>query len=97
MQLYMERIDVENDEYAAWDANGQPVTLSVQKPIWLKLIPNLEGGGPDLRASLRQFARNSGIQLSESEERLDPLRLHEVIEAKVPAKPKSFGIFRFRK
>ena len=38
MQRYMERIDVENDEYAAWDANGCALGLVVQEPAWLKVI-----------------------------------------------------------
>jgi hypothetical protein len=39
MQAYLELIDVENDEYQAWDANGYALDLLVGSPKseWLKL------------------------------------------------------------
>ena len=38
MQFHFERIDIENDEFEAWDANGNPLSMSVQAPaIWLVL------------------------------------------------------------
>jgi hypothetical protein len=39
MQGYMEPIDVENDEHAAWDSNGNLLCLSVSKPksVWLSV------------------------------------------------------------
>ena len=37
MQHRLERIDIENSEYVAWDSHGRPLRLSVQKPVWLKI------------------------------------------------------------
>lgn len=37
MQRDLEAIDIENAEYEAWDAEGHPVIMSVQKPYWLRL------------------------------------------------------------
>ena len=37
LQGQLERIDIENEEYEAWDAEGKPVIMSVQKPVWLRL------------------------------------------------------------
>jgi hypothetical protein len=36
----LEQIDVENEEYQAWDATGLPLKLSVQRSNeWLRLEP----------------------------------------------------------
>ena len=82
MQGYLERIDVENDEYAAWDANGCRVSLLVQEPAWLKVVPGSESGLPNLRDSLKRFAQARNVNLTESEQRLAPLALYEAITAK---------------
>jgi hypothetical protein len=37
MERQLEAIDIENEEYEAWDAEGRPVIMSVQKPHWLRL------------------------------------------------------------
>ena len=39
MQAYLEPMDVENDEYQAWDANGHALEIIVGSPKseWLKL------------------------------------------------------------
>lgn len=37
MERQLEAIDIENEEYEAWDAAGRPVIMSVQKPHWLRL------------------------------------------------------------
>ncbi len=92
MQGYLERIDVENNEYAAWDANGRPASLLVQEPVWLKVAPGPEGGGPDLRDSLRRFAESHRVRLTADEQRLAPLALYETISAKGGTKRKTAGI-----
>lgn len=40
MQRYLEPIDIENGEYAAWDRNGNVLRLSVSKAksVWLKIV-----------------------------------------------------------
>jgi hypothetical protein len=40
MQSYLEAIDVENEEYEAWDFEGRVVKLIVadHKPEWLNLV-----------------------------------------------------------
>jgi hypothetical protein len=52
MQGYLEAIDVENNEYEAWDSCGRCLELSVGKPKseWLKMVLT-EG-----QASEREFA-----------------------------------------
>jgi len=52
MQGYMEAIDVENDEYEAWDATGRLIQLSVgsSKSQWLQIVTK------DERASNENFA-----------------------------------------
>lgn len=55
MQNDFERIDVENDEYEAWDANGVPLSLSVQQPIWLRVEPH------GLSEAARTRSSNRGV------------------------------------
>lgn len=81
MQRNLERIDVENDEYAAWDANGQSVRLVVQEPSWLNVVPALESALPDLRNSLERFARARLVNLTD-EQGLAPMDLYEAIITK---------------
>ena len=40
MQQHLEAIDVENEEFEAWDARGQSVKLEVGEPKseWLKIV-----------------------------------------------------------
>lgn len=35
VQFFCEKIDIENEEYEAWDSEGRPVKMSVQKPVWI--------------------------------------------------------------
>jgi len=96
MQGYLERMDVENDEYAAWDANGHPVTLVVQEPTWLKVIPASEKGAPDLPHSLKSFAEARRVVLTDTERELTPVALYELIIAKGGIGRRPAGIFRSR-
>src|SRR5579863_10542041 len=67
LQVQVERIDIENQEYEAWDRNGLPVCLRLQDPpIWIKLEFSTEGFAADrLRHALREFANSVGVELSD--------------------------------
>src|SRR5947207_84501 len=66
MQHALEKIDVENQEYEAWDRHGTPVELIVEEPIWLKVVPASEKKDDRLlRDALFQFAQAVGVQLPE--------------------------------
>jgi len=39
LQSDVEKTDVENEEYEAWDTNGMSVRLEVQNPVWLRTTP----------------------------------------------------------
>jgi hypothetical protein len=56
MQAYMEPIDVENDEYGAWDRDGYLLRLSVTEPksAWLHIVKT-EG-----QANEQEFSRLKG-------------------------------------
>jgi hypothetical protein len=67
IQNHLERIDVENQEYEAWDSNGIEVALSINEPAWLVLTPRPDGKGPnELRAAVLCYARSVDVSLSES-------------------------------
>src|SRR5690349_19580031 len=62
MQHQLEAIDIENEEYRAWDADGVALELGTQKPVWISLGDK----GPDLQslvAALSAFATSKGIEL----------------------------------
>jgi hypothetical protein len=67
MQYDFEEVDVENEEYEAWDAAGTPLHLSVQKgPEWLRVEP---GGTPaprQLADAIREFARVEAVPIESS-------------------------------
>ena len=67
MQNDLEQIDVENEEYEAWDALGTPLQLSVQKGAeWLRVEP---GGAPapgQLADAIREFARLEAVPVESS-------------------------------
>ena len=65
MQRNVERIDVENQEYEAWDSNGVEVQLLIQEPVWLSLVSRPEGKGPaELLDAVNQYARSARISIS---------------------------------
>lgn len=67
IQYQLERIDVENQEFEAWDSSGTEVVLSVNEPVWLALMLRPDGRGPDeLRAAVLRYARSVGVSVSES-------------------------------
>jgi hypothetical protein len=58
MQHDFERIDVENDEYEAWDPSGLPLKLSVQKPVWLRIESmGITAKPRELADAIRKFAK----------------------------------------
>jgi hypothetical protein len=98
MQSYMERIDVNNNEYAAWDATGHVLSLVVQEPVWLKVVwASQHVDGPDLSDSLKRFAQLREVILADDESRLDPVALYNAIAAKSRGQRKLSGLFRPRK
>ncbi len=68
MQREFERIDVENEEYEAWDANGVPLSLSVQEPVWLRVEAQSSGAKPvELANAIMRFAQAVGIEVDLSD------------------------------
>jgi hypothetical protein len=65
LQGHIEKIDVENEEYEAWDKDGLPVQIKLQEPaLWIKVEPSAEDREPDqLRHALLEFAKSVGVQL----------------------------------
>jgi len=37
IQYQFEKIDIENEEYEAWDSDGKLVEMRVQKPVWISV------------------------------------------------------------
>jgi hypothetical protein len=67
LQRDVEQIDVENDEYEAWDANGVRISLSIQKPLWLKVELIDDTPLPDeLAAAILEYAHMQGIACERS-------------------------------
>jgi hypothetical protein len=62
LQKHLEAIDIENEEYRAWDAEGQALELGTQKPIWIRI----EEKGKDLESLIRAltaFAAYKGVEV----------------------------------
>jgi hypothetical protein len=58
MQGCFEQIDVEYEEYEAWDAAGMRLRLSVQKSSdWLRVEPTTESEPKQLAKAISEFAR----------------------------------------
>ena len=78
MEDYLEAIDVENEEFEAWDVNGERLRLEVVKKSdhWLKIertgIADMSG----LRSAVHKYAQTSGVPASE----LDTLSPVEAVE-----------------
>jgi hypothetical protein len=64
IQRELERIDVENQEYEAWDSDGLEVVLSVREPMWLNLTVRTDGRGVnELRAAVIRYARSVSVAI----------------------------------
>jgi hypothetical protein len=74
MQNHIEQIDVENNEYEAWDADGIRLVLSVRAlPQWLRI--EAAGGTPEpaaLADAIKQYAYTAEVQAD-----LSPLERHD--------------------
>jgi hypothetical protein len=64
MQRDFEHIDVENQEYEAWDATGLPLQLSVQKPVWLRIESTDKAAKPrELTDAIHEFAKLQDVHV----------------------------------
>ena len=86
MQKQLERIDVENNEYLAWESGGRPIAMVVEEPLWLRLEPKSEE--PDMAGlwgALQSFAESRGVKLKGDHQNMSPLALYDQIIAQKPA------------
>jgi hypothetical protein len=65
LQSQVEKIDIENEEYEAWDKDGRPVGLKLQETeIWIGLEALSDNPAPEqLRRALLEFAKSIEVQL----------------------------------
>jgi hypothetical protein len=87
MQSQLEKIDVENNEYEAWDRNGNPLALGVQKPTWLRIEASNESS-TTLRDALLKYGKSVGVQLTDDKAN-DFVEALKTIEATHSEKPRS--------
>ncbi len=89
LECAVEQIDIENNEYKAWDSDGNALVLGVQKPSWLRV----ELSEPDesgLRTAVLEFASSLGIPRDQTDDA--PIaRILAEIGNQLGAKPK--GLF----
>jgi hypothetical protein len=91
MQYAMERIDVENEEYEAWDAHSRPLKLKVEEPLWLQVEQGEER--PDeagLRSHVVYFSKLQGVALDLNDETQTTLAIYEKIMAKKTQRRQKF-------
>ena len=63
-KMHFEQIDVEYEEYEAWDATGIRLRLSVQKSSdWLRVEPTTESEPDQLAKAITEFARLQGVDV----------------------------------
>ena len=66
-QSFFEPIDIENDEYEAWDAAATPLALSVKsKPNWLGIEPAGTPQPEQLTRALANFAWRAEVEIEPS-------------------------------
>jgi len=65
LQRQLEEIDVENNEYLAWDRFGAPLKLGVQKPMWITVEAAAPDDGASLKDCLGKYARSLGLNPTE--------------------------------
>lgn len=85
MQKQLERIDVENAEYLAWESGGRPIRMAVQEPLWLKLecsAPEPDTTG--LFSALKKFAESRGVKVDAGDQNTSSLAFYEKIIAQSP-------------
>ncbi len=93
MQKRLEQIDIENHEYEAWDSQGVPIELGIQKPVWLKLKPVVTGNKDQLKRALTEFAAVLGVELDPESTNKNFEDLFEQILAKEKQQKSSKGVF----
>jgi hypothetical protein len=83
MRHYVERIDVENQEYLAWDANERPIRMTVAGAfgLWLEPVAASKPDKAGLMSALRHFAEIRGVQLGVEDHEESPALLYEKIMA----------------
>lgn len=65
LQYHTERIDIENNEYDAWDSKGTLINMFVQEPVWIRLeSARLDDDG--LRNAIRVYASQRKIEVDET-------------------------------
>jgi hypothetical protein len=85
MQKQLERIDVENAEYLAWESGGCPIRISAQESLWLNLECDATGADTaGLFNALKKFAGSRGVQVDTGDQNTPPLALYERIIAQSP-------------
>ena len=85
MQKQLERIDVENEEYLAWESSGRPIRMAVEEPLWLKLESKAaEADTVGLFSTLRKFAESRRVKLEAGDQNTPPLALYEKIIGQSP-------------
>jgi hypothetical protein len=68
LQYDLEQIDVENDEYEAWEANGFRISLGIQKPLWLKIELIDDKPLPtELATAISEYAHKQGLFFQSSD------------------------------
>jgi hypothetical protein len=65
LQYHTERIDIENNEYDAWDTKGTSINMFVQEPIWIRL-ESAKSDDEGLRKAIRAYARQRDIKVDET-------------------------------
>lgn len=64
IQKELERQDIENREYDAWDCNGLPLNLKVQPPVWLNI--EAQSSEPQLgrlAEALKKYGSTVGVEV----------------------------------
>jgi hypothetical protein len=92
MQSDIEKIDVENGEYDAWDVAGTPLAMRVEEPAWLRLEPSASPQPPQLATAITEFAGRAGVEvdtaaLSRQEFAIALEHTREMVRANWRAKP----------
>lgn len=77
LQRHLERIDVENGEYLAWDSTGHPLRLRVQEPVWLDVTSAAERDHMSVHDALNAFAASLGVPPPRDAIKQDPIELHD--------------------
>lgn len=86
---HLEEIDIQNDEYLFWDANGQGVCLRTEKRK-VVAIENCEAVKP-LDEAFQAYCQSLSLTVEFARE---PIETWRRIEAAVRLRPKKKGLFR---